>query len=608
MMRNLLFAALVFLQGVLYAGKTDDKSQPYPAFDAVVVHESIYLPLPADSGVIEKYSLAKKPEGWVWQFEKYTNNDWRVTDSKLCWSAATKKFVTDAATNSDEVAAKVKNSFLSYGVLRYDFERETYFGYRGWTDDVIHLLADSAKLCDRNLEALARAYSSEAFYRINQWSDFAVLERRMPLQEKSNCMSPAQLDTFRKYEHLSAATYLRLKKQNPMYETMVGGVSIKYSNEWLAAYLVLAYYQNDEEAMKELKDGLYDDFTIAFAKNLLNSCGRNGILITQGDNDTYPLYYVQAKYGYRRDVLVVNASLISTARYINYVRRGVFDAPAFPLAMPATAYAGDSLNYVHKTDARYKQLIEATGLNFDPVADYLYKGDVMFLSMIAANNWERPVYVSMSAAPEVALKMDRFFVAEGLAYRLTRNLSDAAALYQAPVNTDFTYPFLMKQFEPTNWKKQPYITDDITWVALNYQGIFSRTAAALKEEEKYGDCAALLNKYMELFPESKIPYTVYMVDMPALYAKSKHPAEAKALAEELTKVGNDYYEAHINNGKNEELASWNKHMMEALYILQQLVPFVKENYTDISFVNKCESEFNAKHIEYAKVLGELQGK
>ncbi len=74
------------------------------------------------------------------------------------------------------------------------------------------------------------------------------------------------------------------------------------------------------------------------AKNYLDSCEENAILFTYGDNDTFPLWYVQEVEGYRTDIKVVNLSLLGTDWYINQMRTQTYDASPVPFKMDHKLY------------------------------------------------------------------------------------------------------------------------------------------------------------------------------------------------------------------------------------------------------------------------------
>ena len=83
-----------------------------------------------------------------------------------------------------------------------------------------------------------------------------------------------------------------------------------------------------------------------YAANFLNSVDENAIIFTYGDNDTYPLWYAQEVEGIRRDVRVVNLSLIFVDWYIEKLRRKVNDSPPLKLTIPSESYRGNKRHQV----------------------------------------------------------------------------------------------------------------------------------------------------------------------------------------------------------------------------------------------------------------------
>lgn len=77
-----------------------------------------------------------------------------------------------------------------------------------------------------------------------------------------------------------------------------------------------------------------------FGKNYLTSCEPNAILFTMGDNDTFPLWYLQEVEGYRTDVRVCNLSYLQTDWYVDQMRRDAYDSPALPITWTEDRYQG----------------------------------------------------------------------------------------------------------------------------------------------------------------------------------------------------------------------------------------------------------------------------
>jgi len=109
-----------------------------------------------------------------------------------------------------------------------------------------------------------------------------------------------------------------------------------------------------------------------FAGNYLATCAKNAILFTNGDNDTFPLWYEQEVEGYRTDVRVLNLSLLNTDWYIDQASRAAYESDAVPFSLPRAKYRSGSCDQVFFDR---QKMATAKPMSARQLMDLLIRGD-----------------------------------------------------------------------------------------------------------------------------------------------------------------------------------------------------------------------------------------
>jgi hypothetical protein len=157
-----------------------------------------------------------------------------------------------------------------------------------------------------------------------------------------------------------------------------------------------------------------------YAYNLLNSCEENGILFTNGDNDTFPLWALQEAYGVRKDVRIVNLSLVNTDWYIKQLKKL---EPIVPISY-TEADINNLQPQLNPFDKPRQHTLKGAGITFTlpgiETQRVLRVQDKMVLNIVDATKWTKPIYFAMTVSDDNLMGLDPYLQAQGLVYKLMR--------------------------------------------------------------------------------------------------------------------------------------------------------------------------------------------
>ena len=288
-----------------------------------------------------------------------------------------------------------------------------------------------------------------------------------------------------------------------------------------------------------------------FGHNYLVSCKEDAIIFTNGDNDTFPLWYNQEVEDVRTDVRVCNLSYLQTDWYIDQMKREAYLSPPLPISWGPKDYVSGTNEVISIRDIERRPLdvhtafrialdpdIRIDGENIIPskqlyipvnkddvisagildstrydeivpqlMMDFtnksrLTKSEMMVLEMLKENKWKRPMYFAVTVGDDYYLGLNDHFELTGLAYQIMPVSSGGRG---AGVNTKEMYENMMYKFRWGNVADpKVYLDENTLRMCRTHRMMFSQLIGALIEENDTVRAKKALDFAFEVIPGTTV--------------------------------------------------------------------------------------------------------
>lgn len=390
-----------------------------------------------------------------------------------------------------------------------------------------------------------------------------------------------------------------------------------------------------------------------FAHNYLNSCAPNAIIFTNGDNDTFPLWYAQEVEGIRTDIRVVNLSLFNTDWYIDQMIRKAYESDPIPYSLTHDKYVQgtrdvvylmddprlkdfvnlkDIINFIASDDAKTK-LSQDRSLDYSPTRNfripvdsakvvelgivkqkdasqilknidwrlnksYVLKSELMVLDMLAHNDWKRPIYFAITVGQDSYLKLEDFFQLEGLAYRLVPIQTKNPDGQIGRIDTEIMYDNMMNNFK---WgginDERVYLDENNLRMTMNLRNNFARLAEALINENKKDSALKVLDKCLEIMPNSTVPYNYFNIGIADGYYKLGNNEKANEIVNILVKSTEQELNYYISLD-SKFTASVDYDLQRAMMVMRELAR-ITEAYKQSDLSKSINESFTKYYSLYS---------
>ncbi len=343
--------------------------------------------------------------------------------------------------------------------------------------------------------------------------------------------------------------------------------------------------------------------------NYLNSTAQNSILFTYGDNDSFPVWYVQDVEQVRTDVRVANLSYIQAGWYIEMMRQKAFDSDPMPLSLPSEKYIEgkrEQLPVNSRVDkpVELKQIVEFAGMdddrykidysgrgdymNYLPANKFLldvdtaqiiangtvkpyyrenivspliwdytesdaFKGDLAIMDMLSTNNWKRPVYYSTTVPSSQYKGLEKYFIQEGLAYRVVPVKTETREKGEfGMIDPHVMYDNMMNKFKWGNaGDPDVYLDENNRRMFSNFRRVFASLSMELLAKGDTVRALEAAHRGLEIVPADKLPNDFFSIGLAEIFYLSGKKDEGDKLVNEILDYSKTYLDYAVSLRSNE---------------------------------------------------------